>query len=937
MLVPVPGCWVRDSLGREGRVIQVRDEGGRRLASLQYGLEKQTWVDLTEIRSAFQAGMHVEHVPSATAAISLGSGEVAAIRHVAGYDQVLVQFFESGMSRWLPFQALRRLKPVEHRLRAGDVGRFPDHAERMRMRLLAYALEAWDQSTGALGRLDIDPLPHQTHLAHRVLTSASVNWLIADDVGLGKTVEVGLILHGLALRNQARRVLVVCPAGLVRQWQDEMRYKFDQLYEIYGRDFQVRDAAHWRLHEKVIISLDLAKRQEQRELLRAAGTWDVVIFDEAHRLGRGESGKRTERYRLAEELRPLTPSLLLLTATPHQGKTRPFAALLELVRPDLRAEFRTLEANPDIVTGVVLRNRKTKVTDAAGRPLFNGHQTHRVPIAPGGATRAFVDELTRYVRHGYNVGARAGIRGRAIGFVMTTYRKLASSSIAAICRALELRKGRLQRATRGDHEALDVERMIEEAEASPESLAEQADLFAGAAFFEDEAIQVDRLLRLAEPVRKDDSKLQVFMEELVRPVLDSGRKLLVFTEYRATQIYLEEALKSLLPEHGSVVLINGSMSLDEKLSNIKGFNDNATVLISTEAGGEGLNLHENCHVMVNFDLPWNPSRLVQRIGRLYRYGQKFGVIVINLHAQDSFDNNAINLMLDRVQIIARDLASVSDEFKQALEAEILGELLEQIDFENILERSTEMRMELSEAEIEIALARALDARKIQDELLSFAEGYDAGVQTTTFGLDSRHLQAFVSGMLPRIGATDLRSLHDGRALSFELPPALVGRFPEFGRRRVITLAFDRRLARTRDEMSAVDFDSSFFRELVVGAKAREFDGLYSSLTAATMTASWLGIYLLRWQNERGEPLENEIVGFSTEQGGTAARRLSPKELSALLLAPLASVSRSERNDREEVLAALRFSFETEIRNRGSRSRQPGSTHLIAAAEMRDQT
>lgn len=927
-LIPAPGCWVQDPAGRQGLVVETRKERGGVLARFRYGAQRQTWIDAFQLRSAFSPGMQVEHRPAGRAADSQGIGEVQAVRGIAGCEQVLVQFHESGVARWLPFQTLGRIKPVEDRLLGGEVGPFGDHAERFRLRVLAHALEAWDWSTGALGRLDLDPLPHQIHLAHKVLTSGNVNWLIADDVGLGKTIEVGLILHGLARRNQARRVLIICPAGLVRQWQDEMRFKFDQLYEIYGRDFQVRDPVHWRLHEKVIVSLDLAKREDQRDLLRAAGSWDVVVFDEAHRLGRSETGERTDRYRLAEALRPLTPALLLLSGTPHQGKTARFTALLELVRPNLKDELRTLEADPELVAGVVLRNRKTKVTDAQGKPLFNGHETHRIAVAPSPATTAFVAELTHYLRHGYAVGTRAGSGGRAIGFVMTTYRKLASSSIAAICRALELRCRRL-RAARNDA-APDVAALMERIEEVGDELAEQTDLFGGRPFFAGEVEQIERLLRLAAPVRAADEKLALFIEQVARPLHEKGRKLLVFTEYRATQTYLQEALRQALPEAGEPALIHGSMSLDEKLANIRRFRDEAGFLISTEAGGEGLNLHEGCHVLANYDLPWNPSRLVQRIGRLYRYGQKERVVVFNLHARDSFDNAALGLMLERVEAIARDLAPISDEFRESLEAEILGELLENIDMNAILERATELRLELSEAEIDAAIRQAQEALRLQEEMLSFATGYDAAARSGVFGIDGRHLGTFVAGMLPRIGAGNVRWLHDGRAVRFELPESLAGAFPEFGRRRTVTLALDRRLARDREDVFPVDFDSPFFRHLIAEAKSRAFDGLYSA--AAGLPLAWLAVYFLRWQDDRGNPLEDELVCVGADRDGEAAERLPPARFGELLLRPLESGQPARREDRPQRLAELRQAFEAEAGRGVARSRQPGSMLLLAAAE-----
>lgn len=927
-LVPARGCWAADRDGRKGLVGEAREESGGILVRFRWGLADEGWRAAREMRSAFEPGFHVEHVPLSGNATSLGIGTVQAVRSLAGCDQVLVQFFESGATRWLPFQVLRRVKPIEQRLLNGEVGTFPDHAERFRLRVLAHALEAWDQSTGALGRLDIDPLPHQLHVAHKVVTSGDVNWLIADDVGLGKTIEVGLILHALAQRNRCRRVLIVCPAGLVRQWQEEMRFKFDQLFEIYGRDFVVHDAAHWRLHEKAIISLDLAKREENREMLRAAGTWDVVIFDEAHRLGRGESGARTERYRLAEALRPLTPSMLLLTATPHQGKTARFAALLELVRPDLRDALRTLEANPEIVADVVVRNRKARVTDAAGQPIFRGHDTHRIHVEPSEATRRFDQKLQRYLRHGYALSARTGARGRAIGFVMTTYRKLASSSVAAISRALELRLERLRAESASPLSSgpSSIEGLIEAGALDQDDLADQKELFGATAFFEEEEAQVALLLELARVARSRDEKLRRFIDDVARPLLARGDSLLVFTEYRATQRYLAEQLEALLPAVGKPALVHGSMILEDKMESVRRFNTGeARVLVSTEAGGEGLNLHRACHVMVNYDLPWNPSRLVQRIGRLYRYGQTKRVVVFNLLTQDGFDNAAIALMLERVETIARDLAAVAGDQRETLEAEILGGLLDQVDLEAILERAVEMRVELTAGEIDAAIAQARRAQELQDEILAFAESYSGTAGTA--GVDARHVRSFVLGMLPRAGIKVIGPAHGGRTLEVELPEDRIGVFPEFGRRRFATLAFDRQLARDRPELFPVDSQSSLFRFLVAMAKARPFDGLFAS-AAVEGLPGWLGVYHLRWQDAASNPLEDEILPVHCALDGTS-RKLERGALGELLLESWRVAL--PRPAEAGVPERLRAAAEREVAASVGRHRHLGSLFLLAAA------
>ena len=176
-----------------------------------------------------------------------------------------------------------------------------------------------------------------------MVSAPSARFLLADDVGLGKTIEVGLILHALEKRNRCRRILIVCPASLTRQWKEEMRFKFSRSFEIYNRDFTPEFTDEMQNRDTVIVSMDLAKRDDHLSMLLNAGTWDVIIFDEAHRLGRSETGQQTSRYRLAAALQGKTSCLLLLTATPHQGKTQKFAALLELVRPDLKADIRNLE------------------------------------------------------------------------------------------------------------------------------------------------------------------------------------------------------------------------------------------------------------------------------------------------------------------------------------------------------------------------------------------------------------------------------------------------------------------------------------------------------------------------------------------------------------------------------------------------------------------
>jgi hypothetical protein len=440
---PVEGCWVRTLAEppRLGIVLRSRRPNGRWEVEVHWGEGHPTWMALDDLASGFQRGWETQDVPVSQTRTSLGRGRVEAVRTLAGREQVLVQLADTGRSVWLPYQNLKRIPGIDRCYQRAQVDH-PDHADRCRLRMLAHALESWNEVTGALARLDVDPLPHQIHLVHRVLSSNHINWLIADDVGLGKTIEVGLILNALRQRRSRLRVLIVTPAGLVRQWQDELKRKFDLTFRIYGRDFAIHDVTHWTLESNVIASIDLAKRDEHLPKFRDSGPWDLIVVDEAHKLTRDDH-YRAHRYRLVEVLRGLSDGLLLLTATPHQGRTDRFVELLRLVRPGLGEQLDFLEAEPEIVREIILRNRKATVADMEGRFIFRGQHIQRVSVPVSGEMQAFVQLLESYLRRGYRAGAERGDAGRAIGFVMTVYRKLASSSIAAIKRALELRRARL--------------------------------------------------------------------------------------------------------------------------------------------------------------------------------------------------------------------------------------------------------------------------------------------------------------------------------------------------------------------------------------------------------------------------------------------------------------------------------------------------------------
>ena len=774
------------------------------------------------------------------------------------------------------------------------------------------------------------------------MTSEQSNWLIADDVGLGKTIEVGLLLAAMKRRRQARRVLVVSPAGVVRQWQDEMRYKFNEDYRIYGLDFNINQPSHWSTFDKVIVSIDRAKSDTHWPIFTESGDWDVIVFDEAHHLSKIEHQSVTQRYQLAERLHGQTDTLLFLTGTPHQGSTQQFINVLLLLRPDLGHRFATVFSDPSVVAEVVLRNRKSLVTDANGKFIFRGQDTKLIDVPLSEEAREFDERLQRYLRLGYDAAAAGGTTGRAIGFVMTTYRKLASSSIAAIERALERRLDRLHGLAQTDgiveSEFEEILESTDEGSDGQDDLVTTADrvagTFAGAKpFFSDEERQISELLDAAESVRKDDLKLDYFLENIVGPLQREGKRLLIFTEYRGTQDYLVEALQRCHPGSG-VAQINGSMSLREKRANIDAFNDNAQFMVSTEAGGEGINLHENCHILVNFDLPWNPARLVQRAGRLYRYGQQERVIVFNMVASDGFDDKTLSMMLNRVLSIAKDLSEVSAEFQDGLESEIVGELLERVDIASILASNRTMDLQRSEEEVDEAIERAKEAKSQQERLFSRIEGYDPEAGTALYTFDQEDVLSFLEGVLPLAGIPVRNRFYNGRVLELELPEEMRGRFSEFPERAtVVRITADRRLAVDVPNLVLMDFASVFFTHLIDLAKSPEFKGEYASILGPASGA--LGLFKIRWQNDQGEPRWEALIPIFLPEGEEIPTA-DPPFFGSLLYESVqgnTSLVSANAQERSQTLNGLVRHAHFELANRCTTLRHPNDVVLLAAADV----
>ena len=517
------------------------------------------------------------------------------------------------------------------------------------------------------------PLPHQIAALRKVLSTPVTRFLLADEVGLGKTIEAGMVMKELKLRGAAKRILIVVPKGLATQWDSEMRNHFNEQFQIInGEDISsldrlfASDGGAWKVFDQVLVSLDSIKpimrrrgwskarideynRTRLGNLLKA--TWDLIIIDEAHRIG--GSTEQVARHKLGKALAEITPNILLLSATPHQGKSDAFFTLLNIL--DAHAFPEPNAVTKERVQQFLVRTEKRNALNDKGMPLFQPRTTRLYPVSWGveyDRHKELYESVSSYVRFGYNKALKN--KKPHVGFLMVLLQRLVTSSTLAIKTTLERRLDVLKKIQEEEHDAgflYDVEELEElDGEQQQEVLIEST----GAMF--NEIATVESLLELATRClhEREDAKvveLRNLITQLERQEHDSSLKVLVFTEFVPTQTMLREYFEQRGLE---VVIINGSMGRDERQVSQTQFEQTARMLISTDAGGEGLNL-QIAHVVVNYDLPWNPMKIEQRIGRVDRIGQTRPVIAINLLLQDTVEYRVIEVLESKLRIVAAEL------------------------------------------------------------------------------------------------------------------------------------------------------------------------------------------------------------------------------------------------------------------------------------------
>ena len=562
------------------------------------------------------------------------------------------------------------------------------------LRAQAAAIQSINMSWGVFSRSRIKLLPHQLWTCHQALRHWPIRKLIADDVGLGKTIEAGLILWPLISSGKVKRLLILTPAPLVEQWQQRMREMFDIRLAIYRPELDRGKADFWNTHSQVVASLPTlrADNNNRHERLLDSETWDLVVVDEAHHLHATETTGKTLGFKLLEKMQEhdKITSLLLFTGTPHRGKPYGFWSLMSLLDNTL---FNPIKKDIEQLTylpNFLIRNNKQKVVDMEGNPLFKPIQQYPETYQYSEDEAAFYQLMTRFIQAGQAYASNLNSKSKGqVTLVLIALQKLASSSVAAVLAALQTRRNNLLkqagelRKEVEESDALDLgeEHKADEIEYLFESWA-KADKKSKISLMENEVQHLEQLIQAAKIVTQE-TRVQRIID--ITKERFNARPVLIFTEYKTTQALIVSAL---IKEYGADVVgfINGENTLrhirypDGSIKQLNATRDIAAdqfnagklkYLVSTEAAGEGIDLQKNCHCLIHADLPWNPMRLHQRVGRLNRYGQKYPVEVVSLRNPSTVEFKIWTKLEEKIRSIMRALGAAMTESEDLMQL-VLG-------------------------------------------------------------------------------------------------------------------------------------------------------------------------------------------------------------------------------------------------------------------------
>lgn len=898
---------------------------------------------------------------------SFGQGVVISLA-----DDYARIFFADG-ERQVPLQALQpvlgRNETVVTHVRGGE-----ERAIKAWLCWQAHELPLLD-SASSLTSAKIDLLPHQVVLTHHVATSMPRRFLIADEVGLGKTIETALILRELASRGELNRALMVVPAGLVNNWHRELNEVFNLNFEIFGREGDVSDRRTnaFAKHNLLIASIDTLKRPERIKKLLDAPLWDVVVFDEAHHLTAYKQGKKirkTQNYKLAEVLRDHCRDLILLSATPHQGDHFRFWKLIQLLDPILFEDELEMLEQRHRLNSVIIRRTKADACRADGSNLFARRWVHTEAFVMSDAERLFYQALNEYLRDGFALAKKEGGKGRALGFIMTIFQKIAASSFAAVHRtlrrrllALTIHEG-LMHDLNLDIEArdqafseareiirtdfglgyerihdLEVDHILNDAKRrllkklDEEELALASDAYSDEvelAAAEDIAMNVIAIA-LPEERTRIKALLQLFpasQETKVDNLLGAlgvlwqqnpSERVVIFATYLGTVEMLGVKIESAYPGQGVVVLKGGDHG--SKIAAEKRFKqtNGPRVMICTAAGREGINL-QHARILFNFDLPWNPMDVEQRIGRIHRYGQHDTAQVYNLVLGDTIEGKIYLLLDDKLKEIALTLGKVDERGNVAedLRSQILGQLSERIKYQELYAQALQdPELRRTRLELDAAMKNASQAREVVFELFQDLDRFSlddySPLSKIQESLDL--LIAFITRASTFEGFK-FNKLDDVHYELRDEKNALQGQF-----------TIDRDEANNSEHLQLIGLDHPFVEKLLIRYRQLPAEEIGIAVKSFS-TNGILSIWEIETHNDKGHDVHS-ILKFAVDNDGNRLPIMEKQAEEVFQQMPM-----DYFNNNLEMLPNLETIMERELKYRGIiKDEQPYSAGLIGWVEV----
>ncbi|MBZ2173422.1 DEAD/DEAH box helicase [Nitratidesulfovibrio sp. SRB-5] len=748
----------------------------------------------------------------------LGDGVVVG-REPTGYITV---FFRAHGERQVPADSLRTATDRFDQIVQSMIPATPERLEQLWLAVEAEELPLME-SAATLTSAKVDLLPHQVVLVHRVANARPKRFLVADEVGLGKTIEAALILRELASRGELSRAIMIVPAGLVDNWRRELNEVFNLDFEVFGSEGDVTDRKTnaFAKHNRLIVSVDTLKRPARVKKLLAAPPWDLVVFDEAHHLSvyrYGNKVKKTENFKLAEAIRDHCRDLILLSATPHQGDHFRFWMLIRLLSPELFESDRDMVTNRHRLNAVVIRRTKADACAQDGSPLFVRRMVHTEGFELSEREKEFYNALLDYLRDGYNLAAQQGNKGRALGFVMTVFQKIAASSFAAIRSTLQRRLLMLtiQEGIERD-ELLDVDgrnRVFEDARqiihdiysipydavgnaqtdqifadakyqllkkrnealsfaSTAESYSdseceagageESAAMLVVVALPEERQRILDLLTEFPDGIESKTAMLVHALRQIWQQNPDE--KVVIFATYLGTVEAIKKQLDEVFPSAGVDVLKGGDHGAKTAVQKRFRRKDGPKVLVCTAAGREGINL-QFARILFNYDLPWNPMDLEQRIGRIHRYGQESTAQVYNLVAADTIEGQIYLLLEEKLNDIARTLGKVDEQGQVAedLRIQVLGQLSSTLSYDRLYQDAIgDPTLKRTRQELEVAMSNANLARQVVFELFQELDQFNLG-DYQKFDDEGRGMQRLVNFIArsARLAGWNFKKEVDGR-------------------------------------------------------------------------------------------------------------------------------------------------------------------------------